>query len=288
MLGIFITHNQKTYFIVFLCLQNLNIEYVVPDYYYDAVGSIEGASSSAEDREKLLRPPALLEFQKEVVEALDPGLFADDISHQVLDFYAGGSTGSSVDILVGSKGSYSCPHEDLPGRFATVLAVLVGTKHVWVLDKCKTCLHKGKVFVDLLYLENMHALHGGVLLKLVPGNAVVIDPSLTHAAWNEEGCISINMHYAPKDMFLEQMMHTFDAWPPGRNDLAMLGKGVSNIFVGLVRELCTDDQQGSDTRQKASLCLRLLDAIVPHLNTRIVGLNRRICNQLRSELSACL
>lgn len=239
--------------------QNFNLQHLPISDYIDAGLVANQAATFWHQR-------GVLNLQRDLVTALAPELCAEDVSHTVTGFYSGGNTGSCIDLLVGSLGSYSCPHQDLPGRFATGLVVLEGSKMVYIVNKTIESIHSIP-FVDTDALARLQAKHGGSLITLKAGDGVVIDPTFTHAAVNLEACVSVNMTVAPKEKFLEQLLHTATAWPSKRPDLAALGEGTYELFLREIDSLgtITDAKMRSSRAQK---CMEVLQAFMSKLPTQ--------------------
>ncbi|EFJ42080.1 hypothetical protein VOLCADRAFT_97814 [Volvox carteri f. nagariensis] len=120
-----------------------------------------------------------------------------------------GSCQLACDMLVGSRHSRSCSHEDYPLQAPSVIIVAWGRKIVWVapgsfsqlLCSPACSMRQGKLLLDSMYnitpssLEDLVKEFGGAIYELGPGDGTVVPPGCVHAAYNTEPCLSINVNW---------------------------------------------------------------------------------------------
>ncbi|KAG2436457.1 hypothetical protein HXX76_006760 [Chlamydomonas incerta] len=118
--------------------------------------------------------------------------------------YVSDNPKSSSDVLVGSRGSWSPLHQDLPLYCTSAILVLEGFKEfVIVPDEVvpslrinitsglweQPIMHDGKYYQDLQDL--VHAT-GGAVLPLRAGDMMIMPPRVFHLARNREATVSCN------------------------------------------------------------------------------------------------
>ncbi|EFJ39633.1 hypothetical protein VOLCADRAFT_100726 [Volvox carteri f. nagariensis] len=126
-----------------------------------------------------------------------------------------GSCQLACDMLVGSRHSRSCSHEDYPLQAPSIIVVARGRKIVWVapgsfsqLLRSPACsMRQGKLLLDSMYnvtpssLEDLVKEFGGAIYELGPGDGAVVPPGCVHAAYNTEPCLSINWTVCSQDQW---------------------------------------------------------------------------------------
>lgn len=153
-----------------------------------------------------------------------------------MQWLVGEQNRSAGDILIGSKGSFSSPHTDKPGKWATVLYVISGRKLVWVADRSldghsDKDLSSTMSIVDEAKLRQWHKKHGGVLLEIDAGKGVIIPPDCTHAVLNMEASVSLNVSYIPSWDFRRAAADTINFLKDQHMTELVLGKAFYRRIV---------------------------------------------------------
>ncbi|KAG2454647.1 hypothetical protein HYH02_000487 [Chlamydomonas schloesseri] len=157
---------------------------------------------------------AMYMHNKALIEVLGPDLthrlygsmqpLAQDVLVNYPLLYVSDNPKSSSDVLVGSRGSWSPLHQDLPLYCTSAILVLEGFKEFVVLpDEVvpslrinttsglweRPVVHDGKYFPNLQ--ELVHAT-GGAVLPLRAGDMMIMPPRVFHLARNVEATVSCN------------------------------------------------------------------------------------------------